>query len=68
METLTDAYIQQKNMPSPHNLSQKRILEEELPKPYRILGPFAPYTKYRTHRRLTIYVDANNVVEDLECS
>ncbi|KAJ2850868.1 hypothetical protein IWW36_001592 [Coemansia brasiliensis] len=65
---LKKAYIQQKHMPPPKNISQKRVLEEELPKPYRILGPFAPYSHYRTHRRLTIYVDKNNIVEDVECS
>ncbi|KAJ1740527.1 hypothetical protein LPJ68_003669 [Coemansia sp. RSA 1086] len=65
---LKKAYVQQKHMPPPKNISQKRVLEEELPKPYRILGPFAPYSRYRTHRRLTIYVDKNNIVEDVECS
>ncbi|KAI8326141.1 hypothetical protein GQ54DRAFT_139268 [Martensiomyces pterosporus] len=66
--TLKKAYIQQKHMPPPANVSQKRILEEELPKPYRIVGPFTPYTRWRTHKRLTVYVDKNNIVEDIECS
>ncbi|KAJ2512159.1 hypothetical protein GGI11_004837 [Coemansia sp. RSA 2049] len=65
---LKKAYIQQKGMPGPQSLSQKRVLEEELPKPYRILGPFSPYTRYRTHKRMTVYVDKNNIVEDVECS
>ncbi|KAJ1667441.1 hypothetical protein EV178_001435 [Coemansia sp. RSA 1646] len=65
---LKKAYIQQKGLPSPRNLSQKRVLEEELPKPYRILGPFSPYTRYRTHKRMTVYVDKNGIVEDVECS
>ncbi|KAJ1718436.1 Ubiquitin-conjugating enzyme E2 6, partial [Coemansia biformis] len=63
---LKRAYIQLKGMPAPRNLSQKRVIEEELPKPFRVLTPFAPYTRYRTHRRLTIYVDKNNIVEDVE--
>ncbi|KAJ2864810.1 hypothetical protein GGI22_001638 [Coemansia erecta] len=65
---LKKAYIQQKGASSPRNLSQKRFLEEELPKPYRIIGPFSPYTRYRTHKRLTVYVDKNSIVEDVECS
>ncbi|KAJ1998555.1 hypothetical protein GGI04_003899 [Coemansia thaxteri] len=65
---LKKAYIQQKNMPPPKSVSVKRVLEEELPKPYRILGPYAPYTRYRTHKRLTIYVDKNNMFQDVECS
>ncbi|KAJ1792777.1 hypothetical protein LPJ59_004799 [Coemansia sp. RSA 2399] len=65
---LKKAYIQQKGTPSPRNLSQKRFLEEELPKPYRIIGPFSPYTRYRTHKRLTVYVDKNGIVEDVECA
>ncbi|KAJ2237172.1 hypothetical protein GGF40_002900 [Coemansia sp. RSA 1286] len=65
---LKKAYLQQKHMPPPKSISQKRVLEEELPKPYRILTPFSPYTRYRTHRRLTIYVDDKNIVEDVECS
>ncbi|KAJ2856497.1 hypothetical protein J3B02_001564 [Coemansia erecta] len=55
-------------MPPPKSASQKRVLEEELPKPYRILNPFSPYSHYRTHRRLTIYVNDRNIVEDVECS
>ncbi|KAJ2775868.1 hypothetical protein IWQ57_000025 [Coemansia nantahalensis] len=66
--TLKHAYIQLKGMPPPRNLSQKRILEEELPQPYRVLNPFSPYTHYRTHKRLTIYVDKNGIFEDAECS
>ncbi|KAJ2777275.1 hypothetical protein GGI15_004565 [Coemansia interrupta] len=65
---LKKAYLQQKHMPPPRSISQKRVLEEELPKPYRILTPFSPYTHYRTTRRLTIYVDDKNIVEDVECS
>ncbi|KAJ2126098.1 hypothetical protein GGH12_003167 [Coemansia sp. RSA 1822] len=66
--TLKKAYLQQKHMPPPTNISQKRVIEEELPRPYRILTPFSPYTRWRTHKRLTIYVDKNNIVEDVECS
>ncbi|KAJ2492448.1 hypothetical protein IWW37_001495 [Coemansia sp. RSA 2050] len=66
--TLKKAYIQRKNSPPPANISVKRVLEQELPKPYRILGPFAPYTSHRTHKRLTIYVDKNGMFEDVECS
>ncbi|KAJ2370184.1 hypothetical protein H4S01_000529, partial [Coemansia sp. RSA 2610] len=51
-------------MPPPKSISQKRVLEEELPRPYRILSPFSPYSRYRTHKRLTVYVDKNNIVED----
>ncbi|KAJ2308849.1 hypothetical protein IWW55_000193 [Coemansia sp. RSA 2706] len=65
---LKKAYIQQKHMPPPKSISQKRVLEEELPRPYRILSPFSPYSRYRTHKRLTVYVDKNNIVEDVECS
>ncbi|KAJ1959817.1 hypothetical protein GGI12_004138 [Dipsacomyces acuminosporus] len=65
---LKKAFIQQKHLPPPNSMSQKRVLEEELPKPYRILNPFAPYTRRRNHKRLTIYVDENNIVEDVECS
>ncbi|KAJ2719686.1 hypothetical protein GGI07_005069 [Coemansia sp. Benny D115] len=65
---LKKAYLQQKKMPPPKSVSQKRVLEEELPKPYRILTPFSPYTRYRTHRRMTVYVNENNIVEDVECS
>ncbi|KAJ2712054.1 hypothetical protein H4R19_002952, partial [Coemansia spiralis] len=53
--TLKRAYIQLKGMPPPRSLSQKRVIEEELPKPFRVLNPFSPYSSYRTHRRLTIY-------------
>ncbi|KAJ2359350.1 hypothetical protein GGF43_000196 [Coemansia sp. RSA 2618] len=66
--TLKKAYLQQKHMPPPKSISQKRVLEEELPRPYRILNPFSPYTRHRTHKRMTIYVDKNNIVEDVECS
>ncbi|KAJ2341078.1 hypothetical protein GGH91_003971 [Coemansia sp. RSA 2671] len=66
--TLKKAYIQRYNWPPPANISVKRVLEQELPKPYRILGPFSPYTLHRTHKRLTIYVDKNGMFEDVECS
>ncbi|KAJ2894562.1 hypothetical protein GGI21_001445 [Coemansia aciculifera] len=65
---LKRAYVQQKGMPPPKNISVKRVLEEEFPKPYRILGPFAPYAGHRTHKRLTVYVDKNNMFQDVECS
>ncbi|KAJ2626555.1 hypothetical protein GGF44_004994, partial [Coemansia sp. RSA 1694] len=66
--TLKKAYIQQKGMPPPTNLSVKRILEEELPKPYRIVGPFTPYSSHRTHKRLSVFVDKNSMFQDVECS
>ncbi|KAJ2037935.1 hypothetical protein H4S04_004713 [Coemansia sp. S16] len=66
--TLKKAYIQRKNLPPPANISVKRVLEQELPKPYRILGPFAPYSRYRTNKRLTIYIDKNNMFQEVECS
>ncbi|KAJ2337352.1 hypothetical protein GGI00_000293 [Coemansia sp. RSA 2681] len=55
-------------MPPPTNLSVKRILEEELPKPYRIVGPFTPYSSHRTHKRLSVFVDKNSMFQDVECS